>query len=288
MGELLSNKPAAADREFSYSRSDFDAVRKMLYQLTGIRLADSKDSMVYSRLVRRIRALKLNSFQHYMSYLQQHGAEKEQFINALTTNLTSFFREPHHFDILARYLKAQPHTKTIWCAASSTGEEPYSIAMVVAETFGRFDTPVQIIASDIDSQVLQKAKAGVYAEERIKGLDPIRCKQFFHRGTGSKQGLVKVVPELQQMVQFRQLNLLDKKWGIRAPVDIIFCRNVMIYFDKETQLSILERMIRLLSPQGLYVAGHSENFSQATHLVKSAGQTTYLPNLQNALRGSDG
>jgi chemotaxis protein methyltransferase CheR len=280
MGKLLMTSEPIADREFSYSRADFDVVRKRLLQLTGIRLADSKDSMVYSRLVRRIRALKLNSFQDYFIYLERHNAENEQFINALTTNLTSFFREPHHFDILTRYLTKHPQTKTIWCAASSTGEEPYSIAMVVAEFFGRFDVPVQIIATDIDSQVLQKAKAGVYAAERISGLDPLRVKQFFHRGTGGKAGLVKVVPELQRMVQFRQLNLLAKQWDLRGPIDIIFCRNVMIYFDKATQLLILERMVHLMSPQGLYLAGHSENFSHATHLVKSAGQTTYIPNLK--------
>lgn len=278
MGELLKSKSKDSEREFNYSRTDFDAVRRMLYKLTGIRLADSKDSMVYSRLVRRIRSLRLGSFQSYLSYLEQHPAEKEHFINALTTNLTSFFREPHHFDILAQYLKTHPYIKTIWCAASSTGEEPYSIAMVVAEAFGSFNVPVNIIASDIDSQVLQKAKAGIYQEDRIQSLEPSRCKQFFHRGTGSKQGLVKVVPELQQMVHFRQLNLLEKQWDIRAPVDIIFCRNVMIYFDKTTQLTILERMVNLMPAHGLYIAGHSENFAQATHLVKSAGRTTYIPN----------
>ncbi|GAB2934070.1 CheR family methyltransferase [Rheinheimera gaetbuli] len=285
MGKLLSGSKAESEREFSYSRSEFDAVRRMLYQLTGIRLADSKDSMVYSRLARRIRALKLNSFQAYVSYLQQHNAETEQFINALTTNLTSFFREPHHFDILGRYLQTHKQVKTIWCAASSTGEEPYSIAMVVAETFGCFEVPVQIIASDIDSQVLQKAKAGIYAAERISGLDETRCKQFFYRGKGGKDGLVKAVPELRKMVQFRQLNLLDKKWDLPAPIDIIFCRNVMIYFDKPTQLSILERMIQLMPADGLYVAGHSENFAYATHLVKPAGQTTYTPTL---VRGAHG
>ncbi len=279
MGKLLSRTTTTAEREFNFDRTDFDAVRKMLYQLTGIRLAESKDSMVYSRLARRIRALRLTSFQSYLQYLHAHNAETEQFVNALTTNLTSFFREPHHFDVLADYLKAHPEMKTIWCAASSTGEEPYSIAMVVAEVFGRFDVPIEIIATDIDSQVLQKARAGIYAAERIRSLDAQRCKQFFYRGTGSKQGFVKVVPELQEMVQFRQLNLLDKKWDVRGPIDIIFCRNVMIYFDKPTQVSILERMVKLLPPQGLYIAGHSENFSLATHLVKSAGQTTYKPSL---------
>jgi chemotaxis protein methyltransferase CheR len=279
MGKLLMSDTPIAEREFNYSRQDFDVVRKRLLQLTGIRLADSKDSMVYSRLVRRIRALKLNSFQDYFGYLEQHSAETEQFINALTTNLTAFFREPHHFNILTRYLQHHPQTKTIWCAASSTGEEPYSIAMVVAEFFGRFDVPLQIIATDIDSQVLQKAKAGVYAADRISGLAQQRVKQFFYKGTGTKAGLVKVVPELQQMVQFRQLNLLAQQWDLRGPIDVIFCRNVMIYFDKATQLKVLDRMVHLMSPQGLYLAGHSENFTHATHLVKSAGQTTYVPNL---------
>ena len=278
MGKLLSKTEPVSSREFGDSRADFDAVSSMLHQLTGIRLAQSKDSMVYSRLVRRIRELRLKSFKAYLDYLKVHSAEKEQFINALTTNLTSFFREPHHFDILAKYLKANPGTKTIWCAASSTGEEPYSIAMVVAEAFGSFDVPIQIVATDIDSQVLKKAQAGIYAEERIKGMDMQRCKQFFFKGSGNNQGFVKVVPELKNMVKFHQLNLLDKQWSIRGPVDIIFCRNVMIYFDKPTQLTILERMVSLLSEKGLYVAGHSENFSQASHLVKPAGQTTYVRN----------
>lgn len=277
MGKLLTPIKSAAEREFNYVRSDFYAVRKLLYQLTGIRLADSKDSMVYSRLARRIRALKLNCFQAYMVYLQDHANEKEQFINALTTNLTSFFREPHHFEMLARYLKAHPQCKRIWCAASSTGEEPYSIAMVVAETFGRFDVPIEIIATDIDSQVLQKACAGIYNSERIQSMDERRCKQFFFRGTGAKAGLVKVVPELQKMINFQQLNLLDPKWFVKDKVDIIFCRNVMIYFDKPTQLKILARMVSLLASDGLYIAGHSENFSHATTLVKPIGQTAYLP-----------
>lgn len=285
MGKLLKPAITAVEHEFSYARPDFEAVRALLYKLTGIRLADSKDSMVYSRLVRRIRALKLTTFSDYLLYLQQHASEREQFINALTTNLTSFFREPHHFEILARYLKAHPECRRIWCAASSTGEEPYSIAMVVVETFGRFDVPIEIIATDIDSQVLQKAQAGVYSEERIQNLDERRCKQFFFRGTGTKSGLVKVVPELRKMVSFHLLNLLDPKWFIEDRVDIIFCRNVMIYFDKPTQLKILARMVSLLPPEGLYIAGHSENFSHATSLVKSIGQTVYLPAVTRGKHG---
>ncbi|MCE2596905.1 chemotaxis protein CheR [Motilimonas cestriensis] len=268
-----------SDREFSYGKADFDAARSLLYQLTGIRLADSKDSMVYSRLARRVRALKLTGFTQYLGYLNQHPAEEELFINALTTNLTSFFREPHHFDVLKEYLITHPQTRTIWCAASSTGEEPYSIAMVVAETFGRFDGPVKIIASDIDSQVLQKAQAGIYQLDRIKTLSAERCKQFFFKGKGAQAGLVKVVPELQKMIDFRQLNLLKPQWSVKGPIDVIFCRNVMIYFDRPTQLQILARMVQLLPADGLYIAGHSENFGHASHLVKPAGRTTYYPNL---------
>lgn len=282
MGKLLSTDGNITTREFSFHRADFDSVRRMLHQLTGIRLADSKDSMVYSRLARRIRSLQLTSFQQYLDYIQQHSAETEQFINALTTNLTAFFREPHHFDSLSQFLLAHPETKTIWCAASSTGEEPYSIAMVVAETYGRFDVPVHIIATDIDSQVLKTASKGVYDIGRIAGISERRCQQFFYRGTGKNTGMVKVVAELQKLVQFRQLNLLDPDWGIRGPIDIIFCRNVMIYFDKSTQLAILKRMVSLLQPHGLYIAGHSENFASASHLVKPVGQTIYLPNLTKA------
>ncbi|MCE2572850.1 CheR family methyltransferase [Motilimonas eburnea] len=274
----MSSVVGESQREFHYGQQDFEAVRALLYQLTGIRLADSKDSMVYSRLARRLRALKKASFPDYLAYLNTHPAEEELFINALTTNLTSFFREPHHFDVLRAYLTAHPETRQIWCAASSTGEEPYSIAMIVAEHFGRFDTHVKIIASDIDSNVLRQAEQGIYHFDRIKGLPEQRCKQFFFKGKGARAGYVKVVPELRAMVEFRQLNLLSPNWSVKGPLDIIFCRNVMIYFDRPTQLTILERMVKLLSKNGLYIAGHSENFSHASHLVKPAGNTTYQPN----------
>nr|WP_232848753.1 CheR family methyltransferase [Bowmanella yangjiangensis] len=256
--------------------ADFEQVRKLLYQLTRIHLADSKDSMVYSRLVRRLRALKIPGFKQYLQYVQSHEDEVQHFINALTTNLTAFFRESHHFDLLSDYLRRHS-VKRIWCAASSTGEEPYSIAMTVAETFGRFDAGIEIIASDIDSGALQTAQAGIYAEERIKSITNEQRKQFFLKGKGAQLGKVKVVPELARMVSFRKVNLTDKKWDIDGPLDVIFCRNVMIYFDKPTQMEILQRMISLLKPDGIYIAGHSENFSHATHLVKPLGKTAYLP-----------
>lgn len=265
------------DKEFPFSQRDFDNVRKILYEKTGIRLADSKDSMVYSRLARRLRVLKIASFSLYLEFLSKTNSEEQFFINALTTNLTSFFREKHHFPILKTYLKEHPGKRRIWCAASSTGEEPYSIAMTVAETFKSFNTPVEIIASDIDSSVLEKASSGIYSVANISELSSQQQKQFFLRGKGSNEGTVKVVPELRRMVSFCQINLTHSDWDIKGPIDILFCRNVMIYFDKATQVKILQRMVALMPSDGLYVAGHSETFANAAHLVRPLGKTLYKP-----------
>lgn len=264
-------------REFAFEKADFKKVQQMLFKKAGINLSDAKEAMVYSRLARRIRALNLKSFNDYLAVVGRSEAELEQFINSLTTNLTSFFREPHHFTALADYLAQHSNVTNIWCAASSTGEEPYSIAMVVAEAFGSFKTPIKIIASDIDSKVLAKAKAGVYPLASISKIPIERQKQFFHKGKGANEGKVKVVDELRQMVQFKKLNLTDQRWDVKAPLDIIFCRNVMIYFDKPTQLNVLKRMVDMLKPTGLYMAGHSENFNMHTNLVRPVGKTIYRP-----------
>ncbi len=264
-------------REFAFEKADFKKVQQMLFKKAGINLSDAKEAMVYSRLARRIRALNLKSFNDYLAVVGRSEAELEQFINSLTTNLTSFFREPHHFTALADYLAEHSNVTNIWCAASSTGEEPYSIAMVVAEAFGSFKTPIKIIASDIDSKVLAKAKAGVYPLASISKIPIERQKQFFHKGKGANEGKVKVVDELRQMVQFKKLNLTDQRWDVKAPLDIIFCRNVMIYFDKPTQLNVLKRMVDMLKPTGLYMAGHSENFNMHTNLVRPVGKTIYRP-----------
>lgn len=265
------------EHEFNYTQSDFDSIRQQLYTLSGIRLSESKQSMVYSRLARRLRALNITGFSHYLQYLRQTPTEVEHFINALTTNLTSFFREPHHFRILAEHLKHHPSVKTIWCAASSTGEEPYSIAMTVAKVRQSFDSGITIIASDIDSTVLKTAESGIYPLERLTDLSPDLRRQFFHKGRGSQSGYARVVPELRKMVSFRQLNLLSQQWNVRAPIDVIFCRNVMIYFDKTTQEAIFRRMMSMLPKQGLYFAGHSEQFSQLKDIANLVDKTTYQP-----------
>ncbi|MFT4940533.1 MAG: chemotaxis protein methyltransferase CheR [Paraglaciecola sp.] len=264
-------------REFLFGQLDFDNVRKLLYKKTGIRLADSKDSMVYSRLARRLRNLKIASVAEYLKYLEANNSEEQAFINALTTNLTSFFREKQHFPALREYLEKHPGKKRIWCAASSTGEEPYSIAMTVAETFSSFTAPIEIIASDIDSTVLEKAREGIYNQSSVADLSQSQLKKFFYRGTGKNVGKVRVVPEMRKMVNFKQINLTHSKWDIEPQVDVLFCRNVMIYFDKDTQIKILSQMIELMPEDGLYVAGHSETFASASHLVTPLGKTLYRP-----------
>lgn len=266
-----------AQREFSYSRKDFERVKSLLFKHAGINLAESKDAMVYSRLARRLRSLEIDSFKDYLAHVSANQNEMEHFVNALTTNLTAFFREPHHFDALQTYLQRHSNIKRIWCAASSTGEEPYSIAMTVAAAMGSFDTGISIIATDIDSTVLQKAREGVYTQQSINQLPHTYKSQFFYRGKGAQAGRVKVVNELRNMVQFEQLNLTAPQWCVKGPVDIIFCRNVMIYFDSATQKKILERMVKMMPAHGMYVAGHSENFTMYPSLVKPMGKTIYRP-----------
>ncbi|MGB3727374.1 MAG: CheR family methyltransferase [Glaciecola sp.] len=265
----------SASKEFPFVTADFEAVRKRLKSIAGINLADSKDSMVYSRLSRRIRALNMSSFSQYLQYVDTTESEHQEFVNALTTNLTSFFREQHHFEELKQYVAAQNRPITIWCAASSTGEEPYSIAISVVEALGKFAVPVKIIASDIDSNVLQTASQGVYKVEQLDSMQQSMKKRFFHRGTGSKSGFAKVVPELRKLIEFKRINLMDTNWDLPKNIDIVFCRNVMIYFDKSTQLEILSKIVAHMQPHGLYFAGHSENFGHVNSILKPLGKTIY-------------
>ncbi|MFP6862769.1 CheR family methyltransferase [Pseudomonas sp.] len=267
-------------REFHYTRADFEQARSLLYRQAGINLSDSKEQMLYSRLARRLRALNLTDFSSYFSYMHQHEEEWQQFINALTTNLTAFFREKHHFETLANYARkhaSQKRKLRVWSAAASTGEEPYSLGMTLIEAFGSFTPQAEILASDIDTGVLNTARQGIYAEARIEDISTERRKAFFLRGKGPQQGKVRVCDALRELVDFRQINLLDNDWGIEPGLDVIFCRNVMIYFDKATQTQLLERMVQLLQPDGLFFAGHSESFVQAAHLVRLVGHTVYRP-----------
>ena len=269
--------PIRADREFHFSHRDFEEVRKMIYDHAGIALSEAKEDMVYSRLARRLRATGIKSFNQYLNYLKAgHDDEWEAFVNSLTTNLTDFFRENHHFVLLKEFLKQRRDRPiTLWSSASSTGEEPYSMAMTAVETFGGFNAPVKIFASDLDTNVLKKCQEGVYPIDRLNKLSADQQQRFFLKGTGERAGMAKVRPELRAMVEFFQLNLLAPNWPIRQPLDGIFCRNVMIYFDKPTQHRILSRMKPLLKHDGLLFMGHSEALYHATDLFRLRGQTVY-------------
>ncbi len=271
------NNSADSTKIFEFTARDFDRVRALIYKQAGISLGESKQEMVYSRLARRLRAKGLNTFEEYLNGLES-GRDNEEwvaFTNALTTNLTSFFREAHHFPILAEHMRNKKAPLSIWCSASSTGEEPYSIAMTVCEAFGTLTPPVSIIATDIDTNVLATAANGVYPIDRIDKMEQDRVKRFFQRGKGERSNMVRVRPELRQLVTFKPLNLLASSWPLSGAFDVIFCRNVMIYFDKPTQGQILARFVPLMKPDGLLFAGHSENFMYASDAFKLRGKTVY-------------
>ncbi|HTN67734.1 MAG TPA: CheR family methyltransferase [Burkholderiaceae bacterium] len=265
------------NKEFEFTARDFERARNLIHQHAGIALAASKQEMVYSRLARRLRATGINTFSDYLDQLERGGEEdeREAFVNALTTNLTSFFREAHHFPIFAEHVRQLREPAAIWCCASSTGEEPYSIAMTLCETYATLTPPAHILATDIDTNVLAVAARGVYPIERLDKLSAERKKRFFLRGTGAQSGLARVRPELSKLITFRPLNLLAGSWPITTTFDIIFCRNVMIYFDKTTQTKILSRFAPLMKPHGLLFAGHSENFSYVSGAFKLRAKTVY-------------
>ncbi len=268
----------AVKREFDLSDRDFQQVRRLIYEHAGISLSPSKREMVYSRLSRRLRQKGMQSFEDYLGLLEAGDAgEWEAFTNALTTNLTAFFREAHHFPILADHIAQHKGRRQIllWCAAASTGEEPYSMAMTMADLFGSVSPPVKILATDVDTNVLAKAQQGIYAMERLEKMPGDKLKRFFLKGAGSHEGTARVRKELRDMITFRQLNLLHDSWPVRGPFDAIFCRNVMIYFDKPTQYRILQKFVPLLAPDGLLFAGHSESFHHAVDLFKPRGKTVY-------------
>lgn len=265
------------DREFAFNERDFERIRTLIYEHAGISLSHKKRDMVYSRVARRLRATGMASFEAYLSHLDDSDNDEWQaFTNSLTTNLTSFFREGHHFPLLAEHVAEQKHRPIrIWCAAASTGEEPYSLAITMAELFGTLTPPVKILASDVDTNVLEQAERGDYAMERVEKMERSRLERFFLRGSGANAGRVKVRPELREMIMFRRINLLDTDWRLNGNFDAIFCRNVMIYFDKPTQAGILEKFAPLLRANGLLFAGHSESLFHVSHLFQLRGKTVY-------------
>ncbi len=277
--------PRAADeREYAFLPRDFERVRRLIYKRAGINLSEHKQNMVYSRLSRRLRVHRMQNFDEYLNRFEsdaQFGAlEEQEFVNALTTNLTSFFREAHHFPVLEQFLKEfhASNPPRIWCAAASTGEEPYSIAISMVEAAGGRPAG-SLLATDIDTNVLASASRGTYRLDAAQACGDARLRRFFLRGAGANEGMVRVRPELAQLVKFAQVNLLEEDWPVVrnfAPtLDAVFCRNVMIYFDRKTQKEILMRIVALLRPGGLLFVGHSENFTDCHESVTLRGKTVY-------------
>lgn len=272
-----SGSQSMKGREFAWTDADFDRVQGLIYRRAGINLHDGKHAMVYSRLSRRLRETGHDSFRDYLTWLEStDGAEWQEFVNALTTNLTSFFREQHHFDVLAEHLRSKSTSAPwkLWCSAASTGEEPYSIVMTVMEALGP-SANFSLAASDIDSKVLGTAKKGVYRVDGLKGLDPERLRRFFLRGKGNNDGMAMVRPELQRYIDFLIVNLIKDDWPFRDVFDVVFCRNVMIYFDGPTQRKVLERIHRVMKPGALLFVGHAENFGDSRDLFVLKGKTVY-------------
>ena len=276
----MSSFAEKEEREFLMTDKDFDQISKMAGDLTGIVLAEHKRSMVYSRIARRVRALGFSSFREYLTYLDANlDKESTDFINSLTTNLTSFFRESHPFRYLKdellpalRFARRESKKIRIWSAGSSTGMEAYSIAITIREAGFPSDWDIKILATDLDSNVLDTGRAGIYSMSNSDGLEPAVLKKFFRQSKDGRS--IQVKDELKNMVHFKRLNLLEG-WPMKGPFDIVFCRNVVIYFNKDTQRVLFERIANIMPDGAHLMIGHSENLSGISGRFESLGQTIY-------------
>lgn len=277
----MSALHAEKQREFEFTRKDFDFLKKVANQHTGIVVSDDKFDMFYARLSRRVRRLGLSTFREYCRVVENNpDGELDELINAITTNLTSFFREKHHFDFLRQRLvpeltaQGMSRELQVWSAGCSTGEEPYSLAMTLKECLPP-GWSARITATDIDSNVLATAAQGVYAQERVSGIDADCMRRWFQRGTGSNGGKVRAKRELREMINFSQLNLMHSSWQVPSQFDFIFCRNVLIYFDRETKQKLAKKYARLLNTGGYLFIGHSESLFRLSDDFELVGNTIY-------------
>lgn len=270
----------AATGEFELSDVEFHEIRRVVHRTTGIALADTKRHLVYGRLARRLRALGMTSFRDYLQRIEDDAQELEEFCNAITTNLTFFFREGHHFQYLNNTLlpllqkrNAASRRIRIWSAGCSTGEEPYSIACCIQETLGALkDWDIKILATDLDSKVLAHGREGVYNADRFDKVEKARRDRWFSPVKGGAQLVAK--DEIRRLISFRRLNLMEA-WPFKGPFDAIFCRNVVIYFDKPTQRIVFERLSELQKSGDHLFIGHSESLFNVCERYELIGQTTY-------------
>ena len=282
--EQRIDAPESTDGGLPLGDKEYQQLRELIFEITGIQLADNKQAMMRRRLSMRLQELGLSSFSEYCELLRSGDpAEREQFANAVTTNLTAFFRENHHFEYLENSLLPELFEQAhrtgnkvrIWSAGCSTGEEPYSIAMLIGELCpSPRSIDVRILATDLDSNALAHCKAGIYSLDRVEKIPAERLRRWFSRGTGSNDGFVRVKPELTELISFKRLNLMSS-WPMKGLFDVIFCRNVIIYFDKATQKQLVERYADILSPDGHLFLGHSESLMNMTERFTLLGKTIY-------------
>ncbi len=259
---------------------DFTRAKDLLHRRAGIVLGEHKRDMAERTLAMRSKTLRMETVTAYLDYLEHNteAPEWQEFINVFTVNHTAFFRERHHFDVLARFAKGRDRPLAIWSAACSTGEEPYSIAIKLRDTLPNPDHQVSIVATDIDTIAVATARAGMYTLERVKPMSDVQLKKYFLRGTGARAGMARIKPSVRNMIEFDIMNLLAPVWPLDAKFDVVFCRNTLIYFDKPTQSKILERFARVMKPGGLLFVGHSENLTYLTDAFRLKGQTVYEVN----------
>ncbi len=273
---------------FTITDKEFCAFRDLILKEAGISLSDAKRPLVCSRLGRRLRHLGFRTFSQYLDYLMTHdprGEERLTMINCITTNKTGFFREPHHFEFLREQVLPQLRQRAlaggqwrlrVWSAGCSSGEEPFSIAITVREALGSLSGwDVKILASDIDTEMLGTGEAGVYPEQKLENVPEKIQRRYFLRGTGELAGYLKARPEIRDLIAFRRINLTEDPWPIQTRFDVIFCRNVIIYFSRETQQGLFERMAGYLAPDGYLMVGHSENLHWLSDLFVSVRGTIY-------------
>jgi chemotaxis protein methyltransferase CheR len=267
--------------DYALSTDEYERFCRLIYDKSGIALGDKKQSLVTSRLSKRLRDLHLSTFSAYYDCVQQDSSGEEfvKLLDLISTNKTDFFREPKHFGFLReRILPGLNDRKAIriWSSACSTGEEPYTIAMTLYD--GVADPSAwdfKVLASDLSTRVLAKAAAGLYDEDRIRDVPPDVARRHFLRGRGENEGQVKVKPHLRALIQFQRMNLMDDQFPIKSPLDLIFCRNVMIYFDRPTQERLVNKFHRYLKPGGYLFIGHSESLQWVTHPFSLEAPTIY-------------
>lgn len=272
------------EREFTFTMEDFNYLRKISNERTGIVVSDDKFDMFYSRLSRRVRKLGMSSFKEYCDLIksENNGEEIIELVNSITTNLTAFFRENHHFEylknvVIPKFVNDCNNKKqfNVWSAGCSTGEEPYSLSIIINEiNIENYKCNAKITATDIDSNVLARAASGIYSFERVTGLQNERLKRWFQRGTGEKKGFVRLKPEIRNIIEFGQLNLMQN-WQLDVVQDVIFCRNVIIYFDKVSKIRLIDRFADNLCDGGYLFIGHSESLFKLTERFELIGQTIY-------------